>query len=425
MNKLWIVIKHVYRKNVARKAFIWMLFSPIITLAICLAIGFFIGKYEGEKTATVALVDAPTTLQEKFQADAGKNTIRTDLDENQTKEALKTDSIDGYLVLTSKDKGLNPTFYNKTNSKDISLKPFENLLNDFILEQNISKLRLDPQQFKAIAHPQVPIQSVSFNYKNGELVPEIKEMKEVFIRKGIAYLTCFMFIFSYVSVIGQEIASEKGSKVCEIILSSIPAKAYFFGKLSAIGLMVVTQIIIYLLIGGLVWMGFHLDLFSLPSEWTELLAQIHFSQVLQESLPSLLLGIVYAVLGIIIYSRLAAFLGSLISKTEELPKAMIPISMLGVIGFYIGMFAMTSTNNTFVRIASQIPSFTPFVMPFRLSNASIQPLEITLSIVLCFIFAIVILTLSVTFYKSNILTTSDKGFIDAMKRSLTLWKTEK
>ncbi len=62
MNKLWIVIKHVYRKNVARKAFIWMLFSPIITLAICLAIGFFIGKYEGEKTATVALVDAPTTL---------------------------------------------------------------------------------------------------------------------------------------------------------------------------------------------------------------------------------------------------------------------------------------------------------------------------------------------------------------------------
>lgn len=102
-----------------------------------------------------------------------------------------------------------------------------------------------------------------------------------------------------------------------------------------------------------------------------------------------------------------------------------PIIFTALAGFYIGMYAMTSTNNPIVRIGSQIPLFTPFVMPFRIAAETVSNPEIVLSIIISIIFMVLCLWFSAVFYKSNVLIYSDKGLINTFKRSFALWKSEK
>ena len=61
---------------------------------------------------------------------------------------------------------------------------------------------------------------------------------------GITILL-FVFISSYSSIIAQEIASEKGTRIMEVILSSTKAQTHFYGKLTGVILVALTQIFIY------------------------------------------------------------------------------------------------------------------------------------------------------------------------------------
>lgn len=75
------------------------------------------------------------------------------------------------------------------------------------------------------------------------------------------------------------------------------------------------------------------------------------------TLLSNLLGttLIYFVLGIILYAGLAAFFGSLVTKIEDVSKAVTPLVFLAMIGFYGGLFAFASPDQAVVKIGSQIP----------------------------------------------------------------------
>ena len=141
--------------------------------------------------------------------------------------------------------------------------------------------------------------------------------------------------------------------------------------------------------------------------------------------PVLLYGLLYAVLGISIYSILAAFLGSLVSKVEDVNKMVTPITLIGVAGFYLAMYALNAPNSPVVKIGSFIPFFTPFVMPFRLANDSVMSNEIWLSVAIVLVFLVLSIWLSVAFYKSNVLVYSEKGLIGTFKQSISIWRNER
>ena len=225
----------------------------------------------------------------------------------------------------------------------------------------------------------------------------------------------------YIGIISQEIATEKGSRIMEIVLSSISATQHFFGKMIGIGLVILTQLAIYVVlffVGRFIFnqMNFDLSFLSLP---------FSLSEMLSKAMNDLLLGGLFALIGILTYSSLAGFLGSLVSKVEDVNKVSAPLILLGVVGFYIGMYALASTNNAIVKIGSLVPFFTPFVMPFRVAAETVTSTEILLSIVITIVFMVICLWVSAMFYKSNVLVTSDKGLFATLKRSYQLLKSER
>lgn len=205
----------------------------------------------------------------------------------------------------------------------------------------------------------------------------------------------------------------------EIILSSISATTHFLGKMVGVGLVILTQLAAYVVIFFLVRLVIQqMDFFNFLDEFD-------IGYYISNSGNVLALGALYAVIGILIYTSIAGFLGSLVSTTEDVNKMITPIIFTALAGFYIGLYANVSTNNPIVRIGSQIPLFTPFVMPFRIAAETVGSGEIILSFVLSIIFMILCLWFSTVFYKSNVLVYSDKGLINTFKRSFALWKSEK
>lgn len=422
MNRLGVIIKEVYRKNVLSWSFFWMITSPIIMVGVVLAIGYFVGSSQSDSSVgNIAVIDANAEVQEIIEEVNTGNQIQYDFDRSQADEALQTDDIDGYLLFG--DDVSNPMYYRKTTSKDISLAPFEEALSQYNFVNSAEEMGLTGEQLTQIQDTAVSINSINVSRNEaGEVVEQSAQDPVMFVRIGIAYavsIIVFIFIMNYVSIISQEIAVEKGSRIMEIILSSVSPTAHFLGKLIGILLVIMTQVVIY--IGLYFLISFVLRQLNLLDSFEGL----NIGELLQGSSNVVILGIVYAISGILIYTVLAGFLGSLVSKTEDVNKMITPIIFLALGGFYVGMFALNSTNNPLVRITSQIPLFTPFIMPFRVAAETVSSTEIVISIVVSVLFMAFVLWFSLLFYKSNVLIYSDKGMVNAFKRSFALWKSER
>ena len=424
MSKAWIVIKEVYRKNVLSWSFFFMVLGPIIMLLVFTGIGFLIAQDQMSSTAgTVALVNADDEVREVILAGDANNAFVLDLTEEEAKSELNEDHIDGYLVIERTEESLSGTYYRKPTSKDINVGSIQQALATFHLNNTAEQMGLNQEQLLQIQSSTVDIDTIILQTSDAGLTTEISSQDPtVLVRQGVAYgvsFIVFMFIMTYVSIISQEIAAEKGSRIMEIILSSISASTHFIGKMVGIGLVILTQLLAYVIL------FFLARLFIQQLDFFNFLEQFNIGYYLTQSGNVMLLGALYAIIGILIYTSIAGFLGSLVSTTEDVNKMITPIIFTALAGFYIGLYANVSTNNPVVRIGSQIPLFTPFVMPFRIAAETVGSTEIVISFIVSIIFMVICLLVSIIFYKSNVLVYSDKGLINTFKRSFALWKSER
>lgn len=423
MNRLGIVIKEVYRKNVFSWSFFWMIFSPIIMIGVVLLIGYFIASDQASSTiGNIAVVNADSEIQTVIDEANQGNQITYTLSLEEARNQLAKDEIDGFLLVDSNN--INESkYYRKATSKDISLSQIEAGINSYILYQQASQLGLNESELNNLLATQMSIESINISVsEEGDVTETSTQDPRVLARTAVAYAVCiivFIFIMNYVGIISQEIAAEKGSRIMEIILSSVSASTHFIGKLLGILLVILTQLAIYFVL---------YLLFMLVVRQFNLLTNLmdfDLSFYLAGTRNVILTGILYALIGIAIYSSLAGFLGSLVSRTEDVNKMITPIIFTALGGFYIGMYALASPNSPIVRIGSQIPLFTPFIMPFRIASETVSNLELSISIVISIIFMVIVVAFSLVFYKSNVLVYSDKGMINTFKRSFALWKSER
>lgn len=423
MNKLAIIIKEVYRKNVFSWSFFWMIFSPIIMIGVVLLIGYFIASDQASSTVgSIAVVNADTEIQQVIEEAKHSNEITYSLSEEQARESLSEDDIEGFLLINTSDLSASK-YYRKSTSKDINLNNIESGINSYLVYTQASQLGLEEDELNNLLNTQMNIESINITVSEEGDISETSTLDPTVIaRTAVAYAVCiivFIFIMNYVSIISQEIAAEKGSRIMEIVLSSVSATTHFLGKIFGIILVIITQLMIYLVLYLLAM--FVIRQFNLLTN----MFNFDLAMILSSTGNVVRLGILYALIGILIYTALAGFLGSLVSRTEDVNKMITPIIFTALGGFYIGMYALSSPNSPVVRIGSQIPLFTPFIMPFRIASETVSATELTVSIVISIIFMLVVVWFSLVFYKSNVLVYSDKGMINTFKRSFALWKSER
>lgn len=417
MNKFKVIVAEVYKKNVKSAGFISMVLSPIVILAIVGIIIYFIGSSFSEPSK-IALLTDDQEIQTILQNEPEKFKVNQKIASKEAaEEAMRADTLDGYLEVTIENSIINGRYVHTSANQALDTVTLETLLSGIQLNRTALTLGLSQEEVMQLMSPaQVEDQVVQFE---GDVISNQNDT-DTSIKMWSAYIVgiaVFIFIINYASIIAQEIASEKGTRIMEVILSSVSSSVHFFGKLVGILLVCLTQVIIYALVGLAAYqIGKSFDIVQ------ERLNGIDIGALLQGLLGY---SAIYFVLGIILYAAIAAFLGSLVSKIEDVNKAVTPLVFLSMIGFYGGMFAFASPTQMIVKIGSYIPFFTPMIMPFRVASGTVSTGGNWIAIGLMVVFTILCTYLSLMLYRSNVLVYSDAGMFKTMKASWEIMRNEK
>lgn len=410
MNKFWVVVGQVYKKNVQSLGFLSMVFAPIIILAVIGAIIYFVSDSESGVPEIAVLTDNQQVVS-ILQSETEEFEVNSDITTAaEAESAMEAEELDGYLVVEEENGLYTGNYTYSPDSKELDTLYLNSLLSTIQQSQQAAELGLEQEDIANLLTP-ATLEETRIEFEGGGITTT--ESAEDAIRMAGAYvvgIAVFMFIMTYSSIIGEEIASEKGTRIMEVILSSVSSTTHFFGKLVAIVLICFTQIAIYAVLGVIaLQIGFVKDL----------LEGFDISSILQGFVGT---SLIYFVLGIVLYAVLAAFLGSLVSKVEDVSKAVTPIVFLSLAGFYAGLFAFYNPTHMVIKIGSYIPLFTSFIMPFRVASDTVTTTGITVSIAVLIVFVLLTTWLSLLLYRSSVLIYSDAGMFKTMQISLKAMK---
>ena len=373
-----------------------MVISPFLFLGLSGGIGVLQGSSLAQNSK-VAVVSSVPLVTEELKSTNGLNFDYKD--EASAQEAIKDEKIKGYLTINQEDSVLKAVYHGETSLESGIKLAVTAKLNELQSQLNRSEANLSQEQEKRLA------QTVQFTEQIDE-AKENKKMVQTFAAAGLGFFL-YMILITYASVTAQEVASEKGTKIMEVVFSSIRASHYFYARMIALLLVILTHIGIYV-VGGFGAIFFFKDM--------PILANSGILNHLGEAFS--INTLLFVLVSLFMYVVLAAFLGSMVSRPEDSGKALSPLMLLIMVGF-IGVTVLgTSGDNLILKIGSYIPFVSTFFMPFRAINGYANGLEAWISLAITVIFAVTATAFIGRMYASLVLQTDDLGIWKTFKRAL-------
>lgn len=349
---------------------------------------------------TAVYIYDETGLLENSDLELIPHITETDESLKDMVETLKTSNAKSVAILASeqKDKDGNSTGYTVTSYYsepcDTSAVDTLNQLTQEVLHRRVLlNAGVAPDKYD---ETQLPV-SVSKMQAGGESSNFIKSALSYVIPLVISMIL-FLLIFSYGQIVAQSIATEKTSRVMELLLTSVRPLAVVIGKVLAMGLVSFAQFILIGLVGtaslaisapfGMLGRAFEIAnnpeiQEALQQATTNLGAQTTDMQIAEAmdslsttfSVGNILLVVVIFLIGFIFFSLIAALIGASISRMEDLQQAMQPYALFGMFGLYLAYFPVIFNADSLakdeiaVNPVQMFSYFFPISSPFALPSA--------------------------------------------------------
>jgi ABC-2 type transport system permease protein len=207
-------------------------------------------------------------------------------------------------------------------------------------------------------------------------------------RGGIAFFgTIILFgqLITYSMWVAMGVVEEKSSRVVEVILSTIPARALLAGKIVGIGLLGLVQLA---LIGGL---GLGL---------AGALGAIELSGPM---ITPVLTALGWFVLGFAAYASLSAAAAARISRQEDLQNVTTPVNTLMMVSYFGAFFVFLNPDSPAAGVLSIVPPFSALIMPLRMARGDAAGWEIALALGLMLALIAVLVVLAARIYEGAVL----------------------
>ncbi|KFN90674.1 permease component of an ABC superfamily transporter [Tetragenococcus muriaticus PMC-11-5] len=245
MNKFWVIVGDVYKKNVRSISFLIMLLVPFILGGIIYVASYFGGQ--SNEVDTIGITADSAELAEGINAAAPEDYDFKLVDSRDAGEReLSAEQIDGLLFVESgENHQLNVTLYSESSLGQSTELTLQQILSSIQTNLRAEELGLSSNEVQSLNQTATfNQQRVSFNDANEMELGDDNEGFN-FVISFAATIVLFVFIITYAGIISQEIASEKGTRIMEVILSSTRAQVHFYGKLVGILLVAFTQMLVY------------------------------------------------------------------------------------------------------------------------------------------------------------------------------------
>jgi ABC-2 type transport system permease protein len=208
----------------------------------------------------------------------------------------------------------------------------------------------------------------------------------------------FLTIIIYGMWVAAGVVAEKSGRVMELLISAAATKQLVVGKLLGIGLAGLTQVAVILVPATIVLLS--QDRLASVVLGSSSAIPLSFSGLS----PALLVAfLAFFALGFALYAAIYAAAGSLLSRPEDLQIIALPLSLLGMVGFFLSLLALLSGTAGLIRLASYVPFWSPFVMLTRLVVGRVEPWELVLSLGLLIVTVPIALVLAIRVYRAGTL----------------------
>src|SRR5690625_3954792 len=395
MNKFWIILSHTYSNKVKSKTF--LITTALMLLLVIGAVNFqsIADFFSDDSKDRIAVIDETNTLFTPLKESVESVNEKFDLvafskSEEEGKKAVENEEYAALVTLALNDEGLPEAVYYANDITDAEeQQALQEQLQQLKVGMAIEQAGFDQEAIAAINQP--------VNFETIALDEGAKTMEEMFQAQGIVYVMVFlmyMVVIMYGSMIATDVATEKSSRVMEILISSASPVDHMFAKILVIALVGLTQIGLFIGLGAIMiavqrdeLAGGMLDAFGF----------------LDAPVSLIIYGVVFFLLGYLLYATLAAMFGSLVNRSEDANQAVTPLILLLVVAFLIAMSGLTSPQTSLVTITSFIPFFSPMVMLLRVGMLDVPVWEVALSISLLIGTIIIVGLIGARVYKGGVL----------------------
>ncbi|MBG0762613.1 ABC transporter permease [Acholeplasma laidlawii] len=225
----------------------------------------------------------------------------------------------------------------------------------------------------------------------------------------------FILITIALQFIGTEIMEEKSTKAIEIIIASVPPRTHFFAKILSIMIFLIVQLLTYVVFG---LVGFGLNELiasnstSVGGSWSSIVGIL--GPVI---LPTLLVTLVCAVLGALIYAIIGGFFASLSVNQEDYQAIQTPVMMILMISYMGGIFAGASQLSGLLLFFGYFPFSAPLVLPVAFAAGQLGWLEVVISFAIMIVTAVGLLAVFTPLYRASILSYDQSSLFKRIKNT--------
>lgn len=393
-----------YLRQIKSWSFLILVLAPFAMLGLTVGAGYISGT-SGQNSQRIAVIADQPSLRKQF-VQQNKSDVKADVHSvSAAKKAVKANQIAGYLVLKSDAQQVTATYRGGQSMASGLKAQVETLLAQQQQQLNLANAKLSTTQAAALQRQPQFKQIVHQKTGSAKLAR--------LISFWLLVLLVYMILVTYSSITATEIASEKGTKIMEIIFSSTTASKYFLGKILGVLLVILTQLAVYV-VGG--WASYLVAQQTAVSKAFIANNQDLISQVLGNLFS---VNLLYLLLGVVLYTILAAFSGALVAKAEDASKAAQPATYLSVIAFFATFPFQNNADALMVKILSYVPFFSSYFMPLRIIDQSVSTGAIIASLVILLGSILLLIRYIGGIYEGLMLQTDDTSFWKRFKRGIS------
>ncbi|PGR14936.1 sodium export permease [Bacillus cereus] len=410
MNSFWTIFLQNYKSKVKSKSYFAI--TIIVSMLIIGLMNFdkiynlFAGNEDDQVVVVTEKEELYSTIHQVFKNVDSKIQVKRSTDKQKAESGVKNGDYTYAIVVEElNNKQLKATYITETDVNQQDVSKVQTILSQIQSSNFAQQLNLSQDELKVLTTPvEIHTKTVSDKVKDGEHTEGVGILINVFIMLN------YLMILMYAAQLATDVATEKSSRVMELVVSSISPTKHLYAKLFSTLLAGITQIIIW---GLVATVGYKT---AINDSKNDILNSIDLNSVA----PTLVFyGILFFILGFLLYGSLSCLFGSIITRIEESSQAVMPLMFMLLAALYIAIYGMSNPSSMVVTITSYVPFFTPIVMLVRIGFLNIPVWEIALALAILIATICMMIGLTSRVYRGGVLIYG-KGAFNNIKKAIKL-----
>lgn len=393
MNKSFLILRREYLTRVKKKSFIIMTLLMPVMMAALMILPTYLAMMDDKEERTIAVYDPTSLILNRLE---GNNFTKFHYIPEQEYQLLSKNFKSGkyYALLHIPTNILNTNRAEMISDKQVTMDVKYMVAGKIgnILETEKKKQVIDaigvPDLEKKLAATKTNITVDTI--KLGDEGKAVKSSSEIAMIIGlVAGFLIYMFVFIYGTMVMRGVMEEKSNRIVEVIISSVKPFQLLFGKIVGIGLVGLTQIAIWIILGtgittvaasysgrGSADVATHAQNVMSGQEAGQIAASSPEAQnkvaeiigmIGNLNIPLIIFALLfYFICGFILYASLMGAIGSAVDSDEDAQQIMLPVMMPLIASIIIVMAVAKNPEGSLAFWASMIPFTSPVTMMARI-----------------------------------------------------------